>query len=98
MEPALDALLLSRCHKETVRNTVVETANGPSDDGSNAALPYEKLYAIVGWGVWKLTPMLTLICIVQHQSLVTVCARDAMHESSCTNSAVALTRVLHLAF
>lgn len=39
---------------DSLKNTVIQTTSGPSDDATNAVFPYEKLYAIVGdGGNWK---------------------------------------------
>lgn len=41
-------------YNDEVKNTVVDTATGPSDDETNPVFPYEKLVAIVGdGGNWK---------------------------------------------
>ena len=46
--------LWRQIYDEEVKNTVVKTAQGPSDDLSNPVFPYEKLQAIVGdGGHWK---------------------------------------------
>lgn len=50
--------LWHKVYNEDVRNTVVETVNGPSDDETNKVFPYEKLQAIIGnGGSWKLPRM-----------------------------------------
>jgi len=46
--------LWEKLYNDDVKNTVVETVTGPSDDATNPAYPYEKLQAIVGdGGNWK---------------------------------------------
>ncbi|CAE6955787.1 Gars1 [Symbiodinium natans] len=46
--------LWQEIYDETVRNTIVETVAGSSDERIHPVLPYEKLYAIVGdGGHWK---------------------------------------------
>lgn len=46
--------LWEKLYDADVKNTVVETTTGPSDDVTNPVFPYEKLQAIVGdGGNWK---------------------------------------------
>lgn len=46
--------LWTQIYDDVLKNTVIQTVNGPSDDVTNPVFPYEKLYAIVGdGGNWK---------------------------------------------
>jgi len=46
--------LWEKLYDDDIKNTVVETVNGPSDDETNPVFPYEKLQAVVqDGGSWK---------------------------------------------